>query len=163
MQARDSLSGGVTSALETTWIFFDLGFWLGSRSPLAAEIRTTVLSLHFGSRGGRSRRRRLGFPSYGSGRRSWRERVLLLFRDEWRPRFGRTPDVRAGADRLIGMHGIVTERIDPELNRGEVRVDGESWRAEAPGTPRAAPIERGTHVTVLGIRGARIVVRPKED
>ena len=70
------------------------------------------------------------------------------------------PTLRAGADRLIGMEGVVTETIDSDRNGGAVRVDNESWRAEA---EQRGPIEKGTHVTVLGIRGARIIVRPKSQ
>lgn len=86
--------------------------------------------------------------------------VCLLFSRRLAAAFDRTPDLRAGADRLIGMTGVVTETIDPDQNVGAVRVDNESWRAE---TAESATIERGAHVTVLEIRGARIVVRRRES
>ena len=85
--------------------------------------------------------------------------IFLLFSRRLAMAFGRGPSLRAGADRLIGMEGIVIETIDPERNEGAVRVDNESWRAEP--APRAT-IEKGTHVTVLEIRGARVIVRVKD-
>jgi membrane protein implicated in regulation of membrane protease activity len=72
----------------------------------------------------------------------------------------RGPASEAGAGRLIGMTGIVVDPIDPGRNQGSVRVDNESWRAES---AEPAPIPAGRRVTVLDIRGARLVVRPRED
>ena len=72
----------------------------------------------------------------------------------------RGPASLAGAGRLIGMTGIVVDPIDPDRNEGSVRVDNESWRAES---VEPAPIPAGRRVTVLDIRGARLVVRQRED
>jgi membrane protein implicated in regulation of membrane protease activity len=85
--------------------------------------------------------------------------VCLLFSRRLARAFDRTPSSRAGADRLIGMEGVVTQTIDPAHNQGSVRVDNEDWRAEA---AQRGLIEKGTRVTVLSIKGARIVVRPLE-
>lgn len=82
--------------------------------------------------------------------------VCLVFSRKLAAAFDRTPDLRARADRLIGMEAIVTETIDAERNVGAVRVDNESWRAEP---AEREVIERGTRVSVLEIRGARVVVR----
>jgi membrane protein implicated in regulation of membrane protease activity len=82
--------------------------------------------------------------------------VCLVFSRRIAAAFDRGPGPRTGADRLIGMEGIVTEAIDPDQNLGAVRVDNESWRAEP---AEHGPIEPGARVTVLEVRGARIVVR----
>lgn len=84
--------------------------------------------------------------------------VFLIFSRRLARAFDRTPGLRAGADRLIGMEGIVIETIDPAVNEGAIRVDNESWRAEP---AERATIAKGTAVTVLEIKGARVVVRPK--
>lgn len=84
--------------------------------------------------------------------------VCLAFSRPLAGLFDRSPDLRAGADRLIGMDGIVTRAIDPDLNGGEVRVDNERWRAEPADGGR---ISEGARVTVLAIKGARVVVRSK--
>jgi membrane protein implicated in regulation of membrane protease activity len=82
--------------------------------------------------------------------------VCLVFSRKIAAAFDRGPGAPAGAPRLIGMEGIVVETIDPDQNVGAVRVDNEQWRAEP---ADGSTIERGTRVTVLELRGARIVVR----
>jgi membrane protein implicated in regulation of membrane protease activity len=82
--------------------------------------------------------------------------VCLLFSRRIAAAFDRGPSARVGVERLIGMEGIVVETIDPDQNVGAVRVDNESWRADP---AERSLIERGTRVTVLEVRGARIVVR----
>ncbi|MBA2565260.1 MAG: NfeD family protein [Gemmatimonadetes bacterium] len=85
--------------------------------------------------------------------------IFLVFSRRLARAFGKDPGLRAGADRLIGMDGVVTETIDPHRNEGAVRVDNESWRAE-PGDESV--IHQGARVTIVAIRGARIIVRPKQ-
>lgn len=85
--------------------------------------------------------------------------VFLVFSRRLARTFDRGPGQRAGPDRLIGMQGVVLEEIDPVRNVGAVRVDNESWRAEPSG---ATTIPAGAHVTVLAIRGARVVVEPRD-
>ncbi len=62
-----------------------------------------------------------------------------------------------GADRIVGLDGIVTAAINPDDTdrRGRVTVHGEVWGAlSSAGTP----IERGAHVRVVGVSGTRAVV-----
>jgi membrane protein implicated in regulation of membrane protease activity len=84
--------------------------------------------------------------------------LCLVFSRRLARAFDRSPGLRAGPDRLIGMEGLVIETIDPEGNEGTVRVDNESWRAQP---AEQATILKGTRVTILGIRGAHVIVRPK--
>ena len=86
--------------------------------------------------------------------------VFLLLARRLALAFERGPAVRAGAERLIGMEGIVIETIDAGQNEGAVRVDNENWRAEPAG---ADTILKGSRVTVLAIKGARVIVRLKEQ
>lgn len=138
-------------------------FWLGLALLLfAAEILTTGFFLFpFGiGAAAAAVANFLGFPLLWQ----WASflafsAVCLVFSRRLARAFERSPGLRAGADRLIGMEGIVTETIDPDRNEGAVRVDNESWRAEP---AERNTILRGTRVTVLAIRGARILVRPKE-
>lgn len=64
---------------------------------------------------------------------------------------------RVGATRFVGQHAVVLERIDRH-STGRVRMDTEMWRASTQGDP----IEVGTEVTVVDVRGARLVVEPVE-
>lgn len=64
-----------------------------------------------------------------------------------------------GADRLVGLTGIVTAVIDPDDTdrRGRVTAHGEVWGAlSAHGTVLAT----GTHVRILEVTGTRVVVEP---
>lgn len=55
-------------------------------------------------------------------------------------------------DRVVGMEGFVTEKI-PELETGEVKVDGKKWTAYADEV-----IEKGEKVKILKINGVKLKV-----
>jgi membrane protein implicated in regulation of membrane protease activity len=62
-----------------------------------------------------------------------------------------------GADRLVGLQGIVTSPIDPDdtERRGRVTAHGEVWGATShDGTAIAA----GTHVRIVAVSGTKVVV-----
>lgn len=83
--------------------------------------------------------------------------ILLLFTT--RPllkRYLPTQRVRTNADRIIGMHGIVTEEIKKNTV-GEVKVDGKKWSAVS-----STKIPVGTDVTIEAIDGVKVVVRKGE-
>jgi membrane protein implicated in regulation of membrane protease activity len=62
-----------------------------------------------------------------------------------------------GADRLVGMTGVVTVPISPDdsARRGRVIVAGEPWGAL---TDAALPIAEGARVRIIAMRGTRVVV-----
>jgi membrane protein implicated in regulation of membrane protease activity len=64
---------------------------------------------------------------------------------------------KVGANRWVGSAGVVLEDIDPHTGVGMVRVEAEEWRATAP-----QPITAGQKVVVTEVRGARLVVEPRE-
>ena len=61
-----------------------------------------------------------------------------------------------GANRLLHEPGVVTNRVGPD-DPGMVRIDREVWRAEA---ADGLVLEVGTRVTVLEVRGTRVIVAP---
>ena len=69
------------------------------------------------------------------------------------------PPVKTGSDRLIGKTGVVIEEIVPD-STGEVRIDREVWRADAPGHGKL-PID--TRVIVERIEGTHLVVHPEVE
>jgi membrane-bound serine protease (ClpP class) len=77
----------------------------------------------------------------------------LVLRALWRVR---SAPVRAGAEALIGRHGVSTSALSPS---GTVRVDSESWSAVAndPPLPAGAPIE------VMAVEGVTLRVRLGEE
>ena len=64
-----------------------------------------------------------------------------------------------GAKRYVDAKGTVTEAIERHAGTGRVRVETEQWRAT---TDLDDVIEAGTPVTVVDVRGARLVVEPTE-
>ena len=60
---------------------------------------------------------------------------------------------KTNLDRVIGMTGIVTEKIS-SLNPGEVKVDGKRWTAISD-----SDIKAGSKVEVLSIIGVKIKVK----
>ena len=64
-----------------------------------------------------------------------------------------------GADRLVGMVGVVTNEIAPDdtSRRGRVALAGEVWGALSEDDE---PLPAGTRVKVTSMRGTRVVVVP---
>jgi membrane protein implicated in regulation of membrane protease activity len=56
-------------------------------------------------------------------------------------------------DAMIGRPGIVIKKIDPALDVGQVRVDGQVWQANA-----EEAIDEGTKIKVDKVIGARLYV-----
>jgi membrane protein implicated in regulation of membrane protease activity len=66
-----------------------------------------------------------------------------------------------GADRLIGLTGIVTTAIDPNdtERRGRISANGEVWGALSE-SGRLLPV--GTHVEIVSVTGTKVLVRSTE-
>ena len=62
---------------------------------------------------------------------------------------------RVGANRWIGMEGIVLQDIDNDEAVGMVRVESEEWRAIS---DDGNVIGAGARIEVIDVRGARLVV-----
>ncbi len=63
-----------------------------------------------------------------------------------------------GANRLVGMHGIVTTDISVGLaGHGEVKVGGEAWKAEG---RDGMGLPAGTAVQIVEVKGTRLIVEP---
>lgn len=63
-----------------------------------------------------------------------------------------------GSNRFVGQSATVLEPIDRVTGVGRVRMETEVWRATTDGEP----IDAGTQVRVVDVRGARLVVEPEE-
>jgi len=59
------------------------------------------------------------------------------------------------ADRVIGESAVVTETIDNEQAKGQVRVDGQIWTARS---AHSVVIPAGAQVRVLSIQGVKVMV-----
>jgi len=71
-------------------------------------------------------------------------------------RIGDAVQHNVGANRFVGKQARVIETIDPTTGVGRVRMETEDWRATTDG----GTIDAGTEVSVLEVRGTRLVVEP---
>ena len=78
--------------------------------------------------------------------------ILLITTKPFLTKFIKQCKVKTNLDRIIGMTGIVTEKINKNED-GEVKVDGKVWTAYAD-----KPIKKGDSVKVLEIKGVKIKV-----
>lgn len=65
-----------------------------------------------------------------------------------------------GADRFIGLEGIVLEEIDNAKNTGRIRVQRDEWRADS---ETGEIIPEGRTVVVTRLDGAHMVVKIKKE
>lgn len=78
--------------------------------------------------------------------------ILLITTKPFLTKFIKQHKIHTNIDRIIGMTGVVTEKISKNEN-GEVKVDGKRWTAFADKT-----IQQGDLVKVLEIKGVKIKV-----
>lgn len=71
-------------------------------------------------------------------------------------------DPGVGADRLVGLEGIVTTTVDPDDTdrRGRVTAHGEIWGAIS---QDRVVLPVGTHVRVVAVNGTKVIVQPLES
>ena len=86
--------------------------------------------------------------------------ALFTFMYRWAQRFmaRHTMQPGVGADRLVGLTGIVTIPIDPNDTdrRGRISVEGELWGVTDPVRAYA----EGEKVRVTGMKGTRVMIEP---
>lgn len=78
--------------------------------------------------------------------------ILLITTKPFLTKFIKQHKVKTNIDRVIGMTGVVTEKIGKNED-GEVKVDGKKWTAFAD-----KAIQKGDLVKVLEIKGVKIKV-----
>jgi membrane protein implicated in regulation of membrane protease activity len=85
--------------------------------------------------------------------------ILFVFGRRFAERVTKKQPPGVGADRFIGMTGIVLETIDNNTNDGRIRVGQDIWRADSSG---GDIINTGERVTVTRVEGTRVVVKKVE-
>ncbi len=84
--------------------------------------------------------------------------VFAIIRPLWRyVLHDDSRELHTNTDALIGMTGLVSERIDAHNNSGRVIVRGEDWRGIA---DNHAIIEKGEEIKVLRVDGTKLIVTP---
>lgn len=82
--------------------------------------------------------------------------VMLLCTRKFINRVKTRKIIPTNLDRIIGLTGIVTEKIT--ISGGEVSVDGKRWSAISPNE-----IDVGSKVEILAIDGVKLRVKLKEE
>ena len=85
--------------------------------------------------------------------------AFLLFR-RFADHLTHEPPQKTGVDRLIGKVGVVIEELEAGSPAGQVRIEREEWRADAPGFE---PVPAGTRVIVDRVEGTHLIVRPHDS
>ena len=83
--------------------------------------------------------------------------ILLITTKPFLTKFIKSHKVKTNIDRIIGMTGVVTEKISKNED-GEVKVDGKKWTAYADKAKK-----KGDLVKVLEIKGVKIKVERMDD
>jgi membrane protein implicated in regulation of membrane protease activity len=86
--------------------------------------------------------------------------VMLAVSRRFADRFSKKQPPGIGADRFIGLKGLVLEEIDNATNTGQVRLQKEEWRAES-ATGEVIPV--GARVEVVRLDGTHLVVKRIEE
>jgi membrane protein implicated in regulation of membrane protease activity len=81
--------------------------------------------------------------------------VLFIVSRRFAERFSKKQPPGIGADRFIGLEGIVLEEIDNVKNSGRVRVQKDEWRADS---EKGEIIPVGDRVKVTRMDGTHLVV-----
>jgi membrane protein implicated in regulation of membrane protease activity len=87
--------------------------------------------------------------------------VLWYFAYKWARKFAddNAMEPGVGAERLVGLVGIVTTAIEPNDSdrRGRVTVNSEVWGAL---TEQHRPLPEGSRVRITSVQGTRVFVEP---
>ncbi len=87
--------------------------------------------------------------------------LLLVFTRPFAQKYINTNSTRTNASALVGKTARVTREIDNVQSTGKAVVDGEEWMARAEADDIRIP--EGTLVEILEIKGAKIIVKIKEE
>ncbi len=86
--------------------------------------------------------------------------VLFAVSRRFAEKFSKKQPPGIGADRFVGLEGIVLEEIDNVKNTGRVRVQKDEWRAES---ETGEVIKEGERIVVTRLEGTHMVVRIKKE
>ncbi|MBQ0105743.1 MAG: NfeD family protein, partial [Armatimonadetes bacterium] len=82
--------------------------------------------------------------------------VILFFVFRNNPKISASrSEEKFGADRILDKCGFVTETIDAKSSMGNVKIEGEEWRAVS---SDESVIEKGTEIRVKEINGVTLKV-----
>jgi membrane protein implicated in regulation of membrane protease activity len=86
--------------------------------------------------------------------------VLFIVSRRFAEKISKQQPPGIGADRFVGLEGVVLEEIDNVKNTGRVRVQKDEWRADS---ETGEPIAEGERIMVTRLDGTHMVVKIKEE
>jgi membrane protein implicated in regulation of membrane protease activity len=86
--------------------------------------------------------------------------LLLIVRPIWKRMVDNREQPEMGVDRYAGRQGTITETVDPDTDKGRIKIGSESWRAIS---DKNITIEEGSRVTVLRVEGSKAIVSVSEN
>jgi membrane protein implicated in regulation of membrane protease activity len=86
--------------------------------------------------------------------------VLFILSRRFAEKISKQQPPGIGADRFVGLEGIVLEEIDNVKNTGRVRVQKDEWRADS---ETGEPIPEGEQIVVTRLDGTHMVVKTKKE
>jgi membrane protein implicated in regulation of membrane protease activity len=86
--------------------------------------------------------------------------VLFAVSRRFAEKFSKKQPPGIGADRFIGLEGVVLEEIDNVKNTGRVRVQKDEWRADS---ETGDIIPQGERIIVTRLDGTHLVVKIKSE
>ncbi|OHW63218.1 hypothetical protein EUAN_00820 [Andreesenia angusta] len=86
--------------------------------------------------------------------------VLLIYTRPIATKYLKLGKEKTNVDAIAGQNGIVIEKIDNMLGKGQVKIGGQIWSAKS---ENGEDIPRDTEVMVLDVRGVRVVVKRVEE
>ena len=81
--------------------------------------------------------------------------LLLFFTRPFAVKVLKIGKVKTNADRLIGKSALVLEEIDNDINKGQIKVDGQIWSAKA---REQIKIKKNSKVIIKEITGVKVIV-----
>lgn len=87
--------------------------------------------------------------------------LVLIFLRPIAVKFFNKDREKTNVESLIGMHAVVVSEIDNQSEQGQAKLNGLDWMARSMDDKITIPV--GTVVTVLEVRGVKLIVEERKE
>jgi membrane protein implicated in regulation of membrane protease activity len=87
--------------------------------------------------------------------------LVLIFLRPIAVKFFNKDREKTNVESLIGMHAVVVSEIDNQSEQGQAKLNGLDWMARSMDEKITIPV--GTVVTVLEVRGVKLIVEERKE
>ncbi len=87
--------------------------------------------------------------------------LVLIFLRPIAVKFFNKDREKTNVESLIGMHAVVVGEIDNQSEQGQAKLNGLDWMARSMDEKIKIPV--GTVVTVLEVRGVKLIVEERKE